>query len=74
MADSKNVIKKKSYVYLHKLKAAVCILAFAITTIQGGLAQVPPAVIAWRGALAIVVIALVCRILVTILQRYEEIE
>ncbi len=76
MAAKTLTIKKKlpSYAVLHKMMAGVALLAFCVVVVSGLRAGVYAYIIAYRAALAMVVIGIVSRIVIRVLITYEEIQ
>ncbi len=65
--------KKVSFAYVHKLAAAVSLVAFIVIILGGVMNEVRTITIAYRAMGVILVIGIVSRILVRILATYEEI-
>ena len=61
-----------SVVFIHKLAAAVSLLCFGVVVAAGVMAEARFVTIAYRAFAVIVVIALISRLVVSILASYEE--
>ena len=70
----KRLVRRVSFVALQKLAAAVCLLTLVVMLTSGILAGVPVVIITARACVALVVVKVVTRILVSILSSYEEID
>jgi hypothetical protein len=69
MAQKKKI---NTHLYLHRLAAAVCLVSFTVMLIAGLMAEVPVITIAYRACLVMIVIKIICRVVVSILITYEE--
>ena len=72
VTEAKKIIKKVSFVYLQKLTTAVALMAFLVAVaagIQGGAGLM---MILWRALCVMVVIGVISRIIIRILESYEE--
>lgn len=69
---STKLVKKANYAFIHKLAAGVSLLAFLVVVIAGLQARASVGTIAIRATVAIIVVALISRVLVRILASYEE--
>ena len=67
------VTKKVSSAYVHKLAAAVSLLAFFVIIAAGIKAQSSVNTMVLRSSIVIIAVGLVARIIVRILASYEEI-
>ena len=67
------VTKKVSFAYVHKLAAAVSLLAFFVIIAAGIKAQSSVNTMVLRSSIVIIAVGLVARIIVRILASYEEI-
>lgn len=65
--------KKVSFAYIHKLAAAVSLVAFLVIILGGVMNEVRTITIAYRALGVILAIGVVSRLLVRILATYEEI-
>ncbi len=63
-----------SYVGIHKFAAAVALLCFGVVLAAGIQAGVSIITITYRACLAVLVVSLVSRVVVSILTTYEEIQ
>ncbi len=69
---SKNVKKKVSFAYVHKLAAAVSLVALIVITAAGIIGEARITTISYRACGAIFVIGIISRIVLKILCTYEE--
>ncbi|MDC0358796.1 hypothetical protein OAO01_08275 [Oligoflexia bacterium] len=76
MARSQNgrVVKKMNLEFIHRLKASVSLLAFAVILASGVMAKASMISILTRATVAIIVVAIVTRIIVQVLVTYEEMD
>ncbi len=65
-------VKKVSFVYVHKVAAAVSLLAFGVIVAAGMMAEARFITIAFRAFLVFLVVAVISRVIVSILTSYEE--
>jgi hypothetical protein len=72
VAETKRVIKRVSFVFMQKLAAAVSLLALVVTTLAGIMGGARIITITYRAALVIVVVGTLTRIIIKILESYEE--
>lgn len=75
MTESKNmqrVTKRISYAVIHRVAAAVSLLCFGVVVTAGIMAKARFTTIAYRAMVVILVVALVSRVVVSILASYEE--
>ena len=70
----RRIVKRVSFEYLQKLAAAVCIVALVVMLAAGILAGVPVVTVAYRACLVMIAVKIICRILVSVLATYEEID
>jgi hypothetical protein len=70
--SQKKITKKIRFTYLHKIGAAVCLLSLAVMVASGILAGVPILTVAFRACIAMIVVKVIFRILVSIFATYEE--
>lgn len=70
--ETKKVIKKVSFVFMQKLTAAVSLLALVVITTAGIMGGSRIITITYRAALVIVVVGFLARIIIKILETYEE--
>ena len=70
--EAKKVIKKVSFVFMQKLTAAVSLLALVVITAAGIMGGSRIITITYRAALVIVVVGFLARIIIKILETYEE--
>lgn len=63
---------EKRYVALHKLKAAVSLLAVFVVTLSGMMANVSLTAILWRSTIVVIGVMIVTRIVVQVLVTNEE--
>lgn len=63
---------KVKYVSIHKLANGVALLALIILIVAGMLANVSFPVIAFRATVVYIVVAIVSRVVISILTAYEE--
>lgn len=71
--SNKKLVRKVSFAYVHKLTAAVSLLALVVIIAAGVMGEAKTITIAYRSCLAILVIGLVSRVVLKILSTYEEI-
>ena len=71
---AKRIVKKLNFLSLQKLGAAVCLLSLVVMLAAGILAEVPVVTVAFRACIAMVVVKVIFRILVSIFAAYEEID
>lgn len=64
--------KKVSFLYVHKIAAAVSLLAFGVIVAAGMMAEARFITIAFRAFLVFLVVAVLSRVVVSILASYEE--
>ena len=69
---NKAVKKKVNFAYVHKLTAAVSIIALVVITGAGIIGEARTTTIAYRACGAIIVIGIISRIVLKILCTYEE--
>lgn len=65
-------VKKVSFLYVHKIAAAVSLLAFGVIVAAGMIAEARFITIAFRAFLVFLVVAVLSRVIVSILASYEE--
>ena len=71
-AETKRVIKRVSFVFMQKLAAAVSLLALLVITIAGIMGGSRIITITYRASVVVVVVGILTRILIKILENYEE--
>ena len=71
-SDDKIKRRLKGYTFIHKLSAAVSLLMFFIVLASGFSAQASVITIVFRAALAMLAVGLVSRVVIQVLQTYEE--
>ncbi len=71
-AGKKGSIKRTQYAYIHRLASGVGLVAFAVIVAAGLMADVSVFTMAFRSAVAILVISAVSRVVISILSAYEE--
>ena len=69
---NKKLVKKVSFAYIHKLTAAVSLLALVVIIGAGIMGEARTITIAYRSCGAIIVIGIISRIVLKILCTYEE--
>jgi hypothetical protein len=67
-------MKKASALFIQKLAAAVSLLALVVTTLAGIMGGARIITITYRAAVVVVVVGMLTRVLVKILESYEEIK
>ncbi|RIL06332.1 MAG: hypothetical protein DCC75_10920 [Proteobacteria bacterium] len=76
MKESENsrskLVKRISFVTFHKFASAVSLLAFCVVVVSGLMAEVAMITIAYRAFLVMVIVAVISRVLMSILATYEE--
>ena len=71
-AKTKSAKKRVNFIYLHKLKAGVALLALFVIVTAGIIAEASTLVIALRATLVILVIIAIAVIIERVLLSYEE--
>jgi hypothetical protein len=69
---AKKIVKRVSFVFMQKLAAAVSLLALLVITIAGIMGGSRIITISYRAALVVVVVGILTRIIIKILENYEE--
>ena len=69
----KKITKKVTYDYVHRLAAAVSLLAFFVIVTAGVMASASVITMTMRSLVVIVVISFIARVVVRVLASYEEI-
>ena len=69
---ARKIIKKVSFVFMQKLAASVSLLSLLVITAAGIMGGSRIITITYRAALVVVVIGILTRILIKILENYEE--
>ena len=72
MAEEVMTRKLPSYVFLHKLFAGVALLSFVLIIVAGLRTGLQTSTIAYRSALAMIVIGVVSRVVIRLLITFEE--
>lgn len=72
--NQKKVVKRSRYISVHKFAAGVALLCFAVILSAGLMAEAGVISIAYRSFVVMLLIAVLSRIVVSILASYEEMD